>query len=269
MVSPAESPTADAVIPFPLTDDREEIARYVRFLCAVTDWNPTQLARAAGVAPSTVNRYIDLENPIKHTLSTKTLAALQRVAFERLKSVHPQDFDALVAHVNYVLTTPYLNRVREGVPARVPTTASLFSPEPPNFRRPLPVTDPLDQIPIRSAGRGGEEQEVFPEDGPIGWVRRPASLVGFANGYAIYMVGDSMEPRYQQGWLLFVNPNKPPVKGRDVVIYKVGNGVMVKEFVARRGGKVFLRQLNPAQDIEIPDDQVRDIHLIIGVDQET
>jgi esterase/lipase superfamily enzyme len=33
-----------------------------------------------------------------------------------------------------------------------------------------------DQIPIRSAARGGGDQEMFLEDGPIGYTKRPASL---------------------------------------------------------------------------------------------
>ena len=77
-----------------------------------------------------------------------------------------------------------------------------------------------------------------------------------------------MEPRYNQGWLLFVNPDKPPVKGRVVVIYKMGNGVMVKEFVAWREEGLVLRQLNPPKEIAIPKDQIREINLIVGVDQE-
>ncbi len=68
----------------------------------------------------------------------------------------------------------------------------------------------VDQIPIRSAARGGGDQEMFLEDGPIGYTPRPANLGGVRSAYAIYMVGDSMEPRYQPGWLLHVNPFKPP-----------------------------------------------------------
>ena len=38
--------------------------------------------------------------------------------------------------------------------------------------------------------------------------------------YALYMVGRSMSPRYEPGWLLHINPGRPPISGRDIVIYK-------------------------------------------------
>ena len=125
-----------------------------------------------------------------------------------------------------------------------------------------------DQIPIRSAARGGGDQEMFLEDGPIGHTPRPASLVGVRLAYAIYMVGDSMEPRYEPGWLLHVNPFKPPTRGRDVVVYKQNNAVLIKQFVSWEGDTLVLRQLNPQETLRIPRDQVRECHLVVGADQE-
>ncbi len=124
------------------------------------------------------------------------------------------------------------------------------------------------QIPVRSAARGGKGQEMFLSDGPIGYTARPASLAGVREAYAIYMTGDSMEPRYFSGWLLHVNPFKPPVRGRDTVIYKDDNTVMVKEFVRRDNNNTVVRQLNPKQDIKIPNREIRETHLVVGCDQE-
>jgi len=125
-----------------------------------------------------------------------------------------------------------------------------------------------DQIPIRSAARGGADQEMFLEDGPIGHTPRPANLGGVRSAYAIYMVGDSMEPRYEPGWLLHVNPFKPPTRGRDVVVYKEGQAVLIKQFVGWEGDTLVLHQLNPPDTLRIPRDQVRECHLVVGADQE-
>jgi phage repressor protein C with HTH and peptisase S24 domain len=124
------------------------------------------------------------------------------------------------------------------------------------------------QIPVRSAARGGKGQEMFLSDGPVGYTARPASLAGVRDAYAIYMVGDSMEPRYYAGWLLHVNPFKPLLRGRDTVIYKTDNSVMVKEFVRRDTNHTVVRQLNPKQDIKIPNHEIRETHLVVGSDQE-
>jgi phage repressor protein C with HTH and peptisase S24 domain len=125
-----------------------------------------------------------------------------------------------------------------------------------------------DTIPIRSAARGGGEQEMFLGDGPIGYTPRPTNLAGVRDAYAIYMIGDSMEPRYEQGWLLHVNPFKPPTRGRDIVLYKTNDAVLIKQFVRWDSDALILRQLNPPLELRIPRHEVRDCHLIVGVDQE-
>jgi len=146
--------------------------------------------------------------------------------------------------------------------------------EPPRRGRPprsgMPPGAPprAEPIPIRSAARGGGEQEMFLEDGPIGYTARPNNLVGVRGAYAIYMVGDSMEPRYQQGWLLHVNPFKPPIRGRDVVVYKQDKSVLIKQFVRWDGDALVLRQLNPDSELRIPRAEVGECHLVVGVDQE-
>jgi transcriptional regulator with XRE-family HTH domain len=139
---------------------------------------------------------------------------------------------------------------------------------PPGLARPVASPTPGDMIPIRSAARGGGEQEMFLGDGPIGYTPRPTNLAGVRDAYAIYMVGDSMEPRYEQGWLLHINPFKPPTRGRDVVLYKTSDAVLIKQFVRWDGDVLVLRQLNPPRELRIPRAEVRDCHLVVGVDQE-
>jgi phage repressor protein C with HTH and peptisase S24 domain len=82
------------------------------------------------------------------------------------------------------------------------------------------------------------------------------------------MVGDSMQPRYEQGWLLHVNPFKPPTRGRDVVVYKRDQAVLIKQFVGWNDDQLVLRQLNPEETLHIPRGEVAECHLVVGVDQE-
>jgi phage repressor protein C with HTH and peptisase S24 domain len=125
-----------------------------------------------------------------------------------------------------------------------------------------------EPIPIRSAARGGGNEEMFLEEGPIGYTPRPTNLSGVRGAYAIYMIGDAMEPRYQQGWLLHVNPFKPPIRGRDVVVHKKDKAVLIRQFVGWEGDVLVLRQFNPAQELRAPRQEVSECHLVVGVDQE-
>lgn len=124
------------------------------------------------------------------------------------------------------------------------------------------------QIPILSGARGGDHQTMHLSDGPLGWAARPANLSAVRDAYAVYVVGDSMAPRYEPGWLLHVNPIKPPPPGRDVVVRLIDDTVLIKTYQGWTPSALTLRQLNPAAALEIPRSQVASIHLVVGCDQE-
>jgi phage repressor protein C with HTH and peptisase S24 domain len=182
-----------------------------------------------------------------------------------------------VVHLAGFLRVPEEEVLRHAVERTVPAPADAPRPgrgRPPASATPTPAAPAAalmrgpDMIPIRSAGRGGADQEMFLEDGPIGYTPRPATLAGVRSAYAIYMVGDSMEPRYEPGWLLHVNPFKPPTRGRDVVVYKSGQAVLIKQFLGWDGDTLVLRQFNPPDTLRIPRADVRECHLVVGADQE-
>ena len=70
------------------------------------------------------------------------------------------------------------------------------------------------------------------------------------------------------GWLLHVNPFKPPTRGRDVVVYKSDKAVLIKQFLRWEGDALVLRRLNPEQELRVPRAEVSECHLVVGVDQE-
>jgi phage repressor protein C with HTH and peptisase S24 domain len=205
------------------------------------------LARHLRLAPSAVSRMLKGERQIK-LLEVAQIAALLGVT--------PED---VVRHAgDAAAEAPAADAPRRGR-GRPPGRTAAVSPV---------VARATDQIPIRSAGRGGTDQQMFLEDGPIGYTARPANLGGVRSAYAIYMVGDSMEPRYEPGWLLHVNPFKPPVRGRDVVVYKRAQAVLIKQFIGWEGDTLVLRQFNPPETLRIPRDEVVECHLVVGADQE-
>lgn len=199
------------------------------------------LARHLRLAPSAVSRMLKGERQMK-LLEAVQIASFLGVSQEDVLRHAGAGIDA----------PPRAEPARRGRPPRLAA----------------PVSAGGEPIPIRSAGRGGGDQTMFLEDGPIGYTPRPANLAGVKGAYAIYMVGDSMEPRYEQGWLLHVNPFKPPTRGRDVVVYKQGQAVLIKQFVRWEPGALVLRQLNPPEELRVPREEVQECHLVVGVDQE-
>jgi phage repressor protein C with HTH and peptisase S24 domain len=200
------------------------------------------LARQLGLAPSAVSRMMRGERQMK------LLEAVQVAQFLGVSQ------DDVLRHAGEESTLPPPSEPpRRGRP---PRPASAF----PASRQ--------DQMPIKSAARGGGEQQMFLEDGPIGYTARPANLAGVRGAYAIYMVGDSMEPRYLAGWLLHVNPFKPPTRGRDVVVYKTDHAVLIKQFVSWSDDTLVLHQFNPDAELRVARNEVAECHLVVGVDQE-
>lgn len=206
------------------------------------------LARHLRLAPSAISRMLKGERQMK------LLEAVQVSAFLGV----PQD--EVLHHAGASVDAPARATAGAPGPAR--------RGRPPRAMLPAAAPSRAEPIPIRSAARGGSEQEMFLGDGPIGYTPRPANLGGVRDAYAIYMVGDSMEPRYEQGWLLHVNPFKPPTRGRDVVVYKKSQAVLIKQFVRWENDALVLRQLNPPQELRLPREEVLECHLVVGVDQE-
>jgi phage repressor protein C with HTH and peptisase S24 domain len=202
------------------------------------------LARHLRLAPSAVSRMLKGERQMK------LLEAVQVADFLGVSQ------DEVLRHAGAALDPPpRAEPPRRGRPPRL---------MPPGGSPP----GQADTIPIRSAARGGGEQAMFLGDGPIGYTPRPTNLAGVRDAYAIYMIGDSMEPRYEQGWLLHVNPFKPPTRGRDVVVYKRNQAVLIKQFLRWDSEALVLRQLNPPLELRIARVDVEECHLIVGVDQE-
>lgn len=67
-----------------LEELREQAREWLRRACALTGWKPSQLAKAAGLAPSTVNRF--LKSDVDHVLSTKTVAAILEAVERQIRA---------------------------------------------------------------------------------------------------------------------------------------------------------------------------------------
>jgi phage repressor protein C with HTH and peptisase S24 domain len=89
------------------------------------------------------------------------------------------------------------------------------------------------------------------------------------DAYAVYVVGDSMEPRYFAGETVFVNPRLPIGKGAFVVAQISGGDeaephhAFIKRFVSQDSRRLRLEQYNPKKVIEFPTSKVVSVHRII------
>lgn len=85
---------------------------------------------------------------------------------------------------------------------------------------------------------------------PDHWMPRPKR--SGPKTFALRVEGESMEPAYQHGDIIFVDPDVTPVHGRDVVVrLNDAEAVAFKRLVDEGEGGFYLRPVNPCWPVKI------------------
>jgi phage repressor protein C with HTH and peptisase S24 domain len=111
-------------------------------------------------------------------------------------------------------------------------------------------------VPLLGTAWGGESGD-FTMNGETGdYMRRPPRYAGRADLLALFVQGESMQPRYFSGELIYVEKQRPPQNGDHVVVELLPDegGVCeayLKQLVGITPTKIRLQQYNPAKIIEI------------------
>jgi len=133
---------------------------------------------------------------------------------------------------------------------------------------PQSLTRGTGWIPVYGHAVGGKDGEFVLTGNQVSEVPAPPSLSHVRDAYAVYVVGDSMEPRYFAGETVFVNPRLPISRGAFVVA-QISKGeephprAYVKRFVLQDAKRLRLEQYNPKKILEFPASTVVAIHRIV------
>jgi phage repressor protein C with HTH and peptisase S24 domain len=132
----------------------------------------------------------------------------------------------------------------------------------------VPVRGATAWIPVYGHAVGGKDGEFVLSGNQVSEVLAPPNLSHVRDAYAVYVVGDSMEPRYFAGETVFVNPRLPISRGAFVVA-QISKGeepeprAYVKRFLSQDGKRLRLEQYNPKKILEFPASTVVAIHRIV------
>lgn len=206
--------------------ERDALRADLRRLVMETGLAPTELARRAGLSPSTLNRFLN-DTSARHVLSTRTLSRLAQVTGRRLDPSPPQ------REVGEVLPTP-------------------------------PAHGPSD-VPIMGHARGGQDGMFFDNGLVDSYVPRLHMLSGVRSAYALYMNSDSQEPVLRHGDLLYVNPVIPPRLGDEVVIELENGEAYIKRLLRRTTQEIIAQQFNPACELQFAARDIANVHLVVAV----
>jgi hypothetical protein len=227
---------------------------YVRQIQLVSGLTFTQIARRAGLTPSTIVRPMN-QADWSHAFSALTLDKLKR-EFGFAPGEAPVSYD----------------------PFRRPGEQARVAEAPPRIEaRPLP---PVRDVPLYAAesatlalGEAGEVEALVLAGSYTGQlVTRPAALEGLRGVFAFYVPGHAMEPRFRLGELAVVDPNRPARAGDDVlVILRTGEGrrrsALLKRLAGADAAGLDLEQYCPARRFRLPAGQFESVHRILSIEE--
>lgn len=153
----------------------------------------------------------------------------------------------------------------------------VFNPN--DLPRDVPIMGTATGAALEIQGNGdvARIEEIELQD-VIGYARRPPAIDSNRKAYALYIAGDSMEPRYRGGDLVYVDPRRPAMIGDDVIVQLVGDvrpdadpgevrHVLVKQLVRNTAAHVELCQFNPPVTFKVPKSKVHAIHRVIPLSE--
>ena len=135
---------------------------------------------------------------------------------------------------------------------------------------PLPPRSQMGaDVPVYGTAAGSLGTGAFQLDmeSQIDRVRRPPGVANATDVYAMYVTGDSMEPKYASGDLIYVSARRPARVGDDVVVQTrtsedADPQAFVKRLARRTEKTLMLEQHNPSATIEVPTGTVVTVHRV-------
>lgn len=240
-------------------------------------WEPTSLGRMIKAGRARLG-LTQAEFGARVGLSQESIVGLETGHAERGPTTHTRAAPAIAAALG--ISDDEMNRLmalakeetgkNTRIPARVRDAVRTHNaPHFPPTDRTSPFADRADKVPILGQAVGGDDGKMQFNGSVAGWVDRPISLLGVPDAYAVFVAGESMEPRYRAGETVWVHPRKPPHVGADVVVQLQPDEDgeppfgFIKEYRGRNAETVVLRQYNPARDIKVGSSRVISIHPVV------
>lgn len=186
---------------------------------------PSELARQVGTSRQQVSRYMNAEYELNREWAER---------FAPILHVRPE---ALIF-------------AEEGGRQAEPG-----SQQPAYGYKPPPDLFVSKDVPIYGSVEGGPGEIVVTNE-IIDYTFRPEFLKHVKDAYALYIVGTSMEPRYEPGEKVYVHPKAPLVRDKDAIFcMQAEDGdfkASIKRLLRWTESQWYVKQWNPAKEFWLP-----------------
>jgi SOS-response transcriptional repressor LexA len=125
-----------------------------------------------------------------------------------------------------------------------------------------------NMIPVYGSAVGGVDGEFALNGTFLYEVMAPPSLSPISGAYAVQVSGDSMEPRYFDSEVVFVDPTRRVKRGDFVVAQIILDETdtrlaYIKRFVRHNAEELVLEQYNPPKELIFRHENVHSVHFVV------
>jgi transcriptional regulator with XRE-family HTH domain len=127
-----------------------------------------------------------------------------------------------------------------------------------------------DFVPVflTTRGEGSDRDSYYISSEWEGITRRSDSILGVTDAYSIRMFDDSMVPRYDSGWLLFIDPLSQERFDVDILIKLNSSQVIVGSLVEMSEDRLTIERTGNTERLTLNRSDVLAIHRIVGSDHQ-
>jgi hypothetical protein len=244
---------------------QEQTRQLVGAMMKLTGLSASGLALAAGLTPSTVNRF--MHRPVRHTLSQSTMLALMTETFLRLKNKMPRSIDQVALTDLAPAIAVYELGILEHAPDVGPVIAAAKGAIGANHvAAHIPSSGVAEDLPVLI----GSSQGINVAAGDFSKAQlktwRPPFLKDDAKAFAILMPDETMSPRFDVSDMLYVSPARSLEGGNvDVVLERAYGGFIVGSLAAITINSVRLRLFSPSSRESFNRDKIRGMYRVVGL----
>ena len=122
---------------------------------------------------------------------------------------------------------------------------------------------------VRGVALGGNDGTFIYNGEIVDYVPRATGLAESPNAFALYVIGDSMSPRFEPGDMIFIDPGRTVRAGDDVVVEIADRngepeGCYIKRLIRRTSRRIVLKQFNPNRELSFKNEEVLAVHRILS-----
>lgn len=130
-------------------------------------------------------------------------------------------------------------------------------------KKPTPGFAYNQTVPVYGFASGTNSALALNDGAIIDYMPRHNPAMG-NDGFYMIVVGDSMEPRYEQGERVAVSRVMPPKKGKDCVIEFIDGTAVIKRFINMTEKEIVCEQINPAKRLTYSRPEIVKVYAVVG-----